>query len=89
MRDNYPVISKELNDILLTIYSHYVYILGYDNEYGETTYSGMYDTQEDALDSSIKYTVLDNSYSPPNPVTSESIPMFFDKVEYTQNLRRL
>lgn len=41
MRKNYPLLSQELNDKILTAYEHLVYLLGFDAE-GEDPYSGVY-----------------------------------------------
>jgi len=85
MRAFYPFLSQEINDTILESYSHYVYLLGYDDVNGNTTYSGLYDTMETSLDiDSSKYAILRNDYSPNNTSLSKKI----DSVQMKINLRR-
>jgi len=85
MRAFYPFLMEEFNDIILTTYSHYTYLLGYDDVNGDTTYSGVYDIVEQSLatDSS-QYVVLRNNYAP----DGVSIPQYMDSVAAKLNLRR-
>ena len=46
MRKNYPLLSKELNDMFQELYYRLVYLLGYDNDQNQRTYTGVYDTIE-------------------------------------------
>ena len=85
MRAYYPFLSKEFNDKILDAYSHYVYLLGYDDYQGNTLYSGVYDTTENTLDShSSKYVVLRNDYAP----EEYPIPQYLDSISAKINLRR-
>jgi len=43
MRTNYPVLSDEFNDKFQDLYYKLTYLLGYDDESGNTTYEGLYD----------------------------------------------
>ena len=86
MRSNYPLLSEELNDILLTMYSHYTYLLGYDDINGYTTYSGIYDIQESTMNVLVDYITLKNTSSPTN---NTPIPYYLDSQKYYQKLRSL
>lgn len=85
MRAYYPFISEEFNDIILETYSHYTYLLGYDNDHGSTTYSGIYDITEQTLDTiSSSYIVLRNTYAP----EGASISQYLDSISAKLTLRR-
>lgn len=85
MRAFYPFLSEEFNDLTLEAYSHYVYLLGRDNQDGETTYSGVYDITEETLDiNSSRYVVLRNDYAP----EGAPIPQYLDSIAAKVNLRR-
>ena len=88
MRIRYPVSSNELNDIILEAYAKYVYLLGYDTEYGETTHSGVYDLNENSIKDTHQYMVLTNSKVPPNDVSNNSVPKYMDTVAYKVSLGR-
>ncbi|MCK9428878.1 MAG: hypothetical protein M0R17_02555 [Candidatus Omnitrophica bacterium] len=45
MRNNYPVLSQELNDKFMSNYEHLVYLLGQKID-GYNKYSGVYDVLE-------------------------------------------
>jgi len=89
MRTNYPLSSKEINDKFLSAYAHYVYLLGYDNEYGVTTYSGIYDIHEKSIKDSHQYISLDNINVPPNDIIDKSIPTYIDSIAYKESIRRI
>lgn len=85
MRVFYPFLSKEFNDLTLEVYSHYVYLIGYDDAGGNTLYSGVYDNTEAVLDrQSSTYVVLRNNYAPDDT----SIPQYLDSISSKLNLRR-
>jgi len=88
MRILYPVSSNELNDALLEAYAKYVHLLGYDNEYGETTYSGVYDINENSIKDLHQYTVLNNNGAPSNNISTNSITKYIDSVAYSVSLGR-
>jgi len=58
MRQNYPLLSQEINDKLYKTYSDYVYLLGVETDSGN--YEGLYDS----LESSGLYTF----YTPTNGI---------------------
>ncbi len=89
MRNYYPLLSEELNDRFLSAYADYTYLLGYDDEYGNTTYSGIYDTHETELKDSHQYIVLTNANAPNNNIVNQSMAKYLDKITYYQRLRRL
>jgi len=49
MRKNYPVLSEELNDKFQDLYFKLTWILGYDDDEGNTTYVGQFDKIETDL----------------------------------------
>ena len=49
MRKNYPLMSKELNDIFQELYYKLVYLLGYDDDQNVRSYVGVYDTIEETI----------------------------------------
>ena len=72
MRSNFPVLSEELNDIILEVYSKYVHLLGYDDENGSTTHIGVYDRLDtDGAYIADNYIVVRNDFS----VGSENEPI--------------
>jgi len=80
MRPNYPLISFELNDMFQDLYYKLVYILGYDNEENETTYTGKYDKIEINLRESV-YKIINqlDSYETSLVLykgTTQEIPLF-------------
>jgi hypothetical protein len=89
MRTNYPLSSKRLNDAFMGAYAHYVYLLGYDNENGATTYSGLYDVQEEGAKDTHPYISLDNKNVPPNDIVDKSIPEYIDSIAYKESLRSI
>ena len=85
MRINYTLLAEELNDILLTTYSHYVHLLGRDDEKGETTHEGLYDLQESILkELSKKHLIMKNEI---NSNTNSSTSRYLDSVAF--KLRKL
>lgn len=87
MRTKYPLVSQELTDAILQIYSQYVYLLGRDDDEGITTYSGFYDIAEEDMQSYInEYIVLRNNYDP----TPSGIPiaMNVDLMSYRRSIVR-
>lgn len=46
MRTNYPLFSKELNDIFQDLYYKLVYLLGYTDSDAAKSYEGVYDNIE-------------------------------------------
>jgi hypothetical protein len=86
MRVFYPFLSEEFNDLVLEAYSHYVYLLGYDDIGGNTTYSGVYDITEANLDEqSRQYVVLRNDYAADG---GKPMPQYLDSITAKLNLRR-
>lgn len=89
MRRNYPLISKQINDVILTAYEHYVYLLGYDDENGVTTTSGVYDQLEEEFENYGKeYLIYNNDTTLEVNNTDTPISYNFDKVNYSLNLLR-
>ncbi len=81
MRTKFITYSKELNDAFLEAYSHYTYLLGYDDYYGATTYSGLYDILEREVQfNNEEYIILRNDYIPDEYLTS--IPRNLDSIHY-------
>ena len=58
MRPNYPVISAELNDLFQDLYYKLTWILGYDDDNGNTTYQGQFDLIENRLREAIYISLL-------------------------------
>ena len=57
MRKNYPVFSKEFNDIFQDLYYKLTYLLGYDDSNGNTTYIGKLDVYESDINTKINTVV--------------------------------
>jgi len=89
MRTKYPLSSERLNDAFMSAYSHYVYLLGYDDENGVTTYSGLYDIHEDSAKDTHQYISLDNVNVPTNDIVDKSIPEYIDSIAYKESLRSM
>jgi len=58
MRKNYPLMSKELNDLFQDLYYKLVYLLGYDNDNNIRTYVGLYDEIEIQITTIINNSIL-------------------------------
>lgn len=89
MRRNYPLISEEINDQILTAYEHYTYLIGYDDENGVTQSTGIYDTMELEYESYARdYLIFRNDNNLYDVNISGSISANFDKVGYALSLLR-
>ena len=80
MRKNYPLISAEINDKFQDLYYKLTYILGYDDEEGNTLYQGKFDIIEDSLRNSV-YKIIhqlssDESSLVLNRNTTNEIPLY-------------
>jgi len=81
MRTKFITYSEELNDAFTEAYSHYVYLLGYDDYEGNTTYSGLYDILEREVQyNNQEYIILRNDYIPDE--YSTSIPKYLGMIDY-------
>lgn len=81
MRINFITYSSELNDAMLEAYSHYVYLLGRDNDQGTTTYSGAYDIWEQEIKNyNENYVILRNDYVLEG--YEYSVPRYLDTIHY-------
>ena len=94
MRKNYPLFSKELNDIFQELYYNLVFLLGYDNEQNERTYNGLYDTIERDIGIMANAIILqesNNTLSYKNESNNIDIPLFSKWGTYIviNELRRL
>jgi len=58
MRKNYPLLSQELNDTFQDLYYKLTYILGYDDDEGNTTYVGQFDKIETDLREAVHLVLL-------------------------------
>jgi len=80
MRKNYPLISYELNDKFQDLYYKLTYILGYDDQDGNSTYIGAFDIIEQKLRGVIYNAILQLDTSKENLIlninTNEPIPLY-------------
>jgi len=89
MRRNFPLLSQQVSDIILTAYEHYVYLLGYDNDNGVTLSTGIYDTIETEYeDYAQNYLIFRNDITLSDVNTSGSITNNLDKVDFALKLLR-
>lgn len=90
MRTNYPIFSKELNDIFQELYYKLNYLLGYVNESYEKTYTGVYDTLETKVRTLTNNNILTlNDSETELEVYSESVYSYIGKLIVINELRSL
>jgi len=97
MRTNYPLLSKELNDIFQDLYYKLVFLLGYADGDEKKTYQGIYDDLDSKIYTLTNASILQDSEGDnpqlvyKAPALASPIPVYSTWGQYIiiNDLRRL